>query len=94
MKAIIDGKLYDTATATAIINFKRQVDKGLLGWNDKLRWTPMHLFTLYKTQKGAYFEYDQDDQKIDLVSEKKARAIVQQLDPDKYIELYGAVEEG
>lgn len=93
MKAILDGKLYNTETAEAVIEFCRRVDKGPVAWNEKLHWTPSHTFTLYKTQKGAYFEYDQDDKTIGVVSEENARKIVQKLDPDKYMEMFGEVEE-
>lgn len=93
MKAILDGKLYDTEKAEAVIEFSRRVDKGPVAWNGKLHWTPIHNFTLYKTQKGAYFEYDQDDKTLGVASEEDARRIVRKLDPDKYMEMFGEVEE-
>ena len=94
MKAIIDNKLYDTETAEPIIAFLRRVDKGPIAWNPKLHWTPPHTFTLYRTTRGSYFEYDKDDHRINVVAEIDARTVVRKLDPDKYMELFGYVEEG
>lgn len=93
MKAIIEGRLYDTAAAKKILRFRRKVDKGPVFWDERLHWTPMHDFILYRTEKGAFFEHDTGDNVIQTLNEEVAKDIVRRLDVDKYMELFGKVEE-
>lgn len=46
MKRVIDGKVYDTETATAICELACHHYKGDFNW---------HETTLYRTKRGAYF---------------------------------------
>lgn len=46
MKRVIDGKVYDTETATAICELACHYYQGDFNWHDT---------RLYRTQRGAYF---------------------------------------
>lgn len=92
-KAIIDGKLYDTEKAEAVVTFRRRVDEGPVLSGSTIHWTPMHDFTLYKTAKGNYFEHDQANGTIVPRDKGWAKDLIRRLYPDKYIELFGEVEE-
>lgn len=92
-KAIINDKLYDTEKAEAVVSFQRRVDMGEVLSGSKLHWTPLHNFILYKTAKGNYFEHDEDTGEITPRDEKWAKDLIRRLYPDKYIELFGEVEE-
>ncbi len=92
-KAIIDGKLYDTEKAEKIDSYRKRVDMGPILSGSYVHWTPMHRIDIYKTAKGNYFEHDVDGDTITTTDEARVRAIIQKLYPDKYIELFGEVEE-
>jgi len=94
MKAIIGEKLYDTEKATEICKFRRGVKGPACWWNPDYSFTVKHDLTMYRTSKGAYFEHDTDKDTINFLLETEARAIIKQLFPDLYIELFGTVEEG
>lgn len=49
---------------------------------------------LYRTKKGNYIEVDLRSKKIELTSEYCAKELLRKINPDKYIELFGEVEEG
>lgn len=78
MKQIIDGKLYDTEKATLI-------------YADNDLWKPRNY---YQTNKGTYFCWYRRNGKLDIVDENIIKSILAEHDVDKYIELFGAVEEG
>lgn len=92
-KAIINDKMYDTEKAEAVVSFRRRVDMGPVLSGSTLHWTPMHDCTLYKTAKGNYFEHDEDTNDITPRDETWAKDLIRRLYPDKYIELFGEVEE-
>jgi hypothetical protein len=87
-RAIINEKLYDTDKAKQVFTFRRKVDKGPVFWNPEYHWAPWHKTVIFKTKKGSYFEYDQDDEAITPTTEFKVREIIKNLDPDKYMKFF------
>lgn len=79
MTAVIDGKLYDTAKATILL--RNEVPQS----------------ALYMTQKGAFFIAHQGSDEysgtIEVVTEDAAKAMLGKYRPEKYLELFGEVEE-
>lgn len=94
MKAIIDNKLYDTEKAKKVIEFRRSGTKTVDCWGTLMNLPYRHDITLYKTAKGNYFEVDEDDKVIQVVTEERVKKILTDIDPDLYIKLFGEVEEG
>lgn len=82
MRAMIDGRVYDTDRAEEIARFTRQVDRGPLYCGGGGRLTPSHEFILYRTAGGAFFEFDTEDEIITLLARKTVRALMRELDPD------------
>lgn len=82
MKAMIDGRVYDTDRAEEIAHFARLVDMGPLFCGDGRHWTPSHEFILYRTVGGLFFAYDTEDKTIAALTRKVVRAILRELDPD------------
>lgn len=82
MRAMIDGRVYDTDQAEEAARFTRQVDMGPLFCGDGRHWKPSHEFILYRTATGLYFAYDIEDETIAALTRKAARAILRELDPD------------
>lgn len=82
MKAMIDGRTYDTDTAEEIARFTKRVDRGPLYCGDGEHWTPSHEFALCRTAGGLYFQYDMEDETIAALTGKEARAIMREPDPD------------
>lgn len=93
MKAIVEGKLYNTETAERIFSFRRQYKGADISWMPGYSWVDWHDIDLHKTKKGAYFEYDRKTENITPVTEEKVKNILQKLDADKFIELFGEVIE-
>ena len=94
MKAIIDNKLYDTEKAEKLIEFKRSGTKTVECWGALMNLPYRHDITLYKTAKGNYFEVDEVDNVIRVVTEEQVKKLLTNIDPDLYIKLFGEVEEG
>ena len=96
MKQIIDNKIYDTEKADKIYDFRRKV-KG----DECILW-PGHYFyywtnaQVYKTKKGNYFLHldkaEGYDEKIETITEEKVKELIKELNPDKYLELFGSVD--
>lgn len=69
-----------------------------------IKWNCWRKVDIYKTNKGKYFKYIHKgdiaggrqylEEKIELVSENEVKHIIMKLNPDKYIELFGEIEEG
>lgn len=93
MKAIVDGKLYNTETAERILGFRRRYNGADISWMPGYCFANWHDIDLYKTKKGAYFEHDKRDDRITPVTEEEAKIILQKVDTDKYIEIFGEVIE-
>lgn len=81
MRAMIDGRVYDTDSAEEIIRFTRRVDRGPLFCGSGEHWMQDHELILYRTAKGAFFEYDAEDETIALTTRKAVRALMRELDP-------------
>ena len=96
MKKIIDNKLYDTEKAEKIFNFRQQRKTSKFGDYNFYSWFNVEV---YKTKKNNYFFYgyikDGLDHKefLEAVSEENVKDIMKELDPDKYIKLFGEIEE-
>lgn len=80
MKAMIDGRVYDTDRAEELARFTRQIDRGPLFCGDGRHWMPSHEFILYRMPGGAFFEYDPEDETIAALTRKAARAILLEQD--------------
>lgn len=78
MRFIVDNKLYDTDKATLIYS------------EYKIR----NRRDYYKTHKGTYFVHYVSKGEIAIVSEEDIRDLLAIKDVDKYIELFGIVDEG
>lgn len=100
MKKIIDNKVYDTEKAELLFRYRKRIcHKGLL-----YNLYPYHKVEIYKTNKGTYFEYIgeptesswvDDKRDIQLLSEENVKFLLIELNlVDKYIEIFGEVEEG
>ncbi len=79
MKKIIDGKLYNTATATLIITLYS-------GARNSQR-------DYYRTAKGAFFVHYLRVNAMDVIPEDTMKALLMEYDVDKYLELFGDEEE-
>lgn len=93
MKTIINNKLYDTETADLMFEFRRKVKGQTVLWNPDYCYVDRHDIEMYKTKKGSYFEYDKTSGMISVSSEERVKTILQTINPDKYIEVFGNVEE-
>ena len=60
MRAIRDGKLYDTATAEKIFSCCRKVAGKEIAWLPGYCFMQTHDIDIYRTKSGAYFEHDVD----------------------------------
>lgn len=93
MKQIINNKLYDTNKTTHIFSFRQNYpyesifQKGIYFNN----WKEVEYL---KTEKGTYLLHNTDDKKVEIVQEDEVKDTLKKLDTDKYIELFGEVEEG
>lgn len=92
-KAIINGKLYDTEKAEKVDIYRRRVDMGPVLPGSEVHFMPFHTIVIYKTAKGNYFEHDEKTNSITLTNEARVKDTIRKLYPDRYIELFGEVEE-
>lgn len=84
MKQIIDGKLYDTEKAEELLKYSKNVGYPLTTRND---------FVLFRTNKGAYFEFNASTYELNVITDADVKKYLGIYNPDKYIELFGEVEE-
>lgn len=102
MKYIIDHKVYDTEKSTEIIKYTQGIEHKGLFVTTYLRYE----HTLYKSQKGQFFvhigkyvgrtdiSYNDKDY-IELQTEEDVKKTLEELNEiDKYIEIFGEIEEG
>jgi hypothetical protein len=102
MKRIIDGKIYNTETATLIADISpRYESRNDFNWEDT---------KLYRTRKGQWFLAGEGGARsrwshpigngstagdgLELVQEYEAQQLVGQHAPEKYTEFFGEPEEG
>ncbi|WP_368895760.1 hypothetical protein [Priestia megaterium] len=92
MKAIIDNKLYDTDKAELVFEFVRTYKvRSVLG----TYFNETGSGQLYKTSTGNWFEVIEAEGKapeLNALAVEDAKRITS-IDPDKYQELFGALEE-
>lgn len=93
MKKIINNKLYDTDKAEVIFSFKRKY-KDQCVWSKEITFNTWEPAQYLKTPKGAFLYYCENRKELELLEEVEVKRVIQQVDPDRYMELYGAVEEG
>lgn len=102
MKKIIEGKLYNTETATLIAEYRKGNRTDFNGIEEEV----------YKTKKGQYFMYFwgggcskyreevasqtySDNEGIKLITEEEAKEFaMKHLDADEFEDIFGEVEEG
>lgn len=93
MKKIIDGKIFDTEKAEKVFSFRRK-------YEDPVPWRPGYCLPTWedaeylKTLKGAYLYYCERRNDLQIVTKKELEKTIEQLDPDRYTELLGELEEG
>lgn len=103
MKYLLNNKVYDTEKAEEILKYIKTIEqKSIFG----LYSYPKYEHTLYKTQKGNFFVHVgkyvgkadvsyQDKDKIELLSEKEVKEILNQLNEvETYKKIFNNLEEG
>ena len=92
MKFIVNNKLYDTEKAELLCTFSKQ-------WESKTIFGtlyPSRETKLYKTAKGAFFltcVANYGTGYIEVISEATAKYYLMRNAYDKYVEMYGELEE-
>lgn len=102
MRYLLDNKIYDTEKSKEIIKYIQGVEhKGLI-----VTTYPRYEHTLYKSPKGQFFVHIgkyvgktdvsyNDKNYIELKSEEEVKGILEDLNQiEKYIEVFGEMEEG
>lgn len=92
MKFIVNNKIYDTDKSELLCNFRMR-------WEHKTIWGsfyPTRDTKLYKTAKGAYFllcKGDYDCEHIKVIGEDTAKRFLMNNNYEKYVEMFGELEE-
>ena len=92
MRFIVNNKIYDTEKSELLCTFEKQ-------WEIKTLCSMMYLSldtNLYRTVKGAYFltcREDYDRSCIEVINEDVAKVYLIHNNYDKYIEMFGELEE-
>ena len=92
MKLIANNKIYDTEKSELLCTFQKQ-------WKIKAFCSvmyPLRETKLYRTTKGAYFltcreDYNRPD--IEVIEEAAAKEYLMYNNYDKYVEMFGELEE-
>ena len=79
-KLVEQTRLFDTATAKKICDVRNSFKNIVQG--------------LYITKKGTIFVHNISKNTLEVVDQKKAREWIGEHEPNKYIKLFGEVEEG
>lgn len=90
MRAMIDGRVYDTEQAEEVARFTGTVDMGPLFCGDGRHWMARHGLVLYRTAWGGFFQYDPEDETIAALPRKAVRAILQELGMEGTVFSHGA----
>lgn len=93
MKKIIDGKIYDTEKAEVIFSFRRKYMDPIM-WQKNLAHVEYVPAQYLKTQKGTFLFYCERREDLKVVKEEEVKNVIEKLDPDRFMELYGELEEG
>lgn len=86
MKKIVEGKLYSTENAEIIAS-------DYSGYKQSLWWTTIEL---WQTSKGNFFVVNESEEgrEMEVVDYSEAQELMEKIgDPDKYIAIFGEVEE-
>lgn len=92
MRFVVNNKIYDTEKSELLCTFEKQ-------WEIKTLCSMMYLSldtNLYRTVKGAYFltcREGYDRPCIEVIEEDVAKVYLIHNDYDKYIEMFGELEE-
>lgn len=92
MKMIIDDKLYDSEKMEEVYEYSKKY-KDMSAWGRGLYGT-WETCAILKTQKGAWVCFCELRKEMEVIGEDEVKRILKEIDPDKYIALFGAVEEG
>lgn len=98
MLKIIDNKIYDTEKTTELYEYihkypKKTIFGTTITYTEKVK--------VFKTKKGNYFNYFYPDEKdnldwsrerIESTTELEFKELLKDIDPKKYIELFGNLE--
>ena len=93
MKTIIDNLMYDTDKSEKIFSYVNRIA------SDECYFLPGYCFVercdidIYKTKSGRYFEHNKKRNTISTTNETSVQEIIKKLDPDKYEEIYGKVQD-
>lgn len=95
MKKIINNKLYDTEKAEKIFSYRRKYKGPAMAFMPGYFYYHWADIDVYKTIHNNYFLLvDKDGEKnLEYIEEEKLKSIIRELDADKYIELFGRVDE-
>lgn len=96
LRKIIDGKLYDTASARIIFEFRRKYQDPLnpLFFGENMVRNVWEDVQYLKTIRGTYLYYCPKRKELEVVTEKQVADTIRKLDADAYIRIFGDVEEG
>ena len=95
MKFIVNLKQYDTELSEEICKGSTKIEERISLLNASV--FPIRKGTLYRTKKGTYFfvfKGDYDRYYMKLFTELEAKIFISKNDYDKYVELFGEMEEG
>ena len=93
MKKIINELLYDTEKSEFLLFFRKKVKVSPVFTRPDYNFESWNEMELYKSSGGRFFAYAKDTKTIVALEVAEARAILGELNPDKYIELFGGVTE-
>lgn len=97
MKKIIDNKLYDTEKATKIYEYRHRWFEQGFGMPEGWGFTHWEIAEVYKTNNGNFFVYfydknNEDRERIEIRTEVEVKELIQELNVDKYLELFGNID--
>lgn len=93
MKKIINNKIYDTEKCDIIYTFRKNYPIPCL-FIEGYQFNNFIDTQILRTKKGTYLEYCKEKNILNIVNEKWVKDLIKRLDADKYIELFGKLEEG
>lgn len=98
MKVIINNKLYDTKKAKLIYEYSHKWFESCSYIKEGWGFVHWEKAKIYKTKNNNYFTYFYHNgyperERIETTSIESVKCTIRNLDPDKYIELFGEVEE-
>jgi len=92
MKAIINNLLYDTEKAEKIYEYRRKVQGAEVLFMPGYSFYDWCHIDIYKTTSGRWFEHNTDKSTITPTTEADVKDTIRKINPEKYMELFGSVE--